>query len=171
MTSLKVNSLWWNLTVRVWLKLGCEHPKVPCTYMIFVCVTKWVVLYEQLWTNDYHHDMALKAIESGLGQRFYCVFEFNCQNLAGWFFVPGPPLKISGVNLFLHEQNGRHFEDDIFRCIFVNKKFCMLIKISLKFVPEIGWPDSGSPPIRLSDSWKRVQLSITQHWLRLWRRI
>ena len=33
-------------------------------------------------------------------------------------------------------QNGRHFTDDIFRCIFVNKKFCILIKISLNFVPK-----------------------------------
>ena len=33
-------------------------------------------------------------------------------------------------------QNGRHFANDIFRCIFVNEKFCILIKISLKFVPS-----------------------------------
>ena len=33
-------------------------------------------------------------------------------------------------------QNGRHFADDIFRCIFVNEKFCILIKISLMFVPK-----------------------------------
>ena len=26
------------------------------------------------------------------------------------------------------EKNGRHFADDIFRCIFVNEKFCILIK-------------------------------------------
>ena len=26
--------------------------------------------------------------------------------------------------------------DDIFKCIFVNGKFCILIKISLNFVPE-----------------------------------
>ena len=32
-------------------------------------------------------------------------------------------------------QNVRHFADDIFRCIFMNEKFCILIKISLKFVP------------------------------------
>ena len=32
-------------------------------------------------------------------------------------------------------QNYRHFIIDIFRCIFVNEKFCILIKISLKFVP------------------------------------
>ena len=33
-------------------------------------------------------------------------------------------------------QNGRHFSDDISRCIFVNEKFCILIKISLSFVPK-----------------------------------
>ena len=33
-------------------------------------------------------------------------------------------------------QNGRSFADDIFRCIFVNEKFCILIKISVKFVPK-----------------------------------
>ena len=33
-------------------------------------------------------------------------------------------------------QNGRHFADDIFRCIFLNENICILIKISLKFVPK-----------------------------------
>ena len=31
---------------------------------------------------------------------------------------------------------GRHFADDIFKCIFVNEKFCILIKISSKIVPK-----------------------------------
>ena len=33
-------------------------------------------------------------------------------------------------------QNGCHFTDDIFRCIFVNEKICIFIEISLKFVPK-----------------------------------
>ena len=33
-------------------------------------------------------------------------------------------------------QNVRRFTDDIFRCIFVNENICILIKISLKFVPK-----------------------------------
>ena len=33
-------------------------------------------------------------------------------------------------------QKGRHFADNIFRCSFVNEKFGILIKISLKFVPK-----------------------------------
>ena len=31
-------------------------------------------------------------------------------------------------------QNGRHLPDEILRCIFVNEKFPISIKISLKFV-------------------------------------
>ena len=33
-------------------------------------------------------------------------------------------------------QNGRHLADDIFRFIFVNENFYILIKISLKFFPK-----------------------------------
>ena len=37
---------------------------------------------------------------------------------------------------FSLDKNGRHFPDDIFRCIFMNEKICALIEISLKFVPK-----------------------------------
>ena len=33
-------------------------------------------------------------------------------------------------------QNGRHFADNIFKCIFMDEKFCILIWIPLKFVPK-----------------------------------
>ena len=33
-------------------------------------------------------------------------------------------------------QNGRHFAGDIFKCVSMNEKFCMFIKISLKFIPK-----------------------------------
>ena len=33
-------------------------------------------------------------------------------------------------------QNGRHFADDIFKCIFLNENVWIPIKISLKFVPK-----------------------------------
>ena len=32
---------------------------------------------------------------------------------------------------------GRHFADDIFKCIFLNEKVCISLKISLKFVPKV----------------------------------
>ena len=33
-------------------------------------------------------------------------------------------------------QNGCHFSDDNFKCIIMNEKFCILIQISLNFVPK-----------------------------------
>ena len=42
----------------------------------------------------------------------------------------------SVINSFPPGQNGRHFADDIFRCILMKEKFRILIKISLKFVPK-----------------------------------
>ena len=40
------------------------------------------------------------------------------------------------VNQFRRRQNGHHFPDDIFKCIFLNENVWILIKISLKCVPE-----------------------------------
>ena len=40
------------------------------------------------------------------------------------------------VNSSSPGQNGRHFPDDIFKCVFMNEKFCILIQISLKFVTK-----------------------------------
>ena len=34
-------------------------------------------------------------------------------------------------------QNGHHFADDIVKRIFMNETFCILIRISLKFVPKV----------------------------------
>ena len=47
-------------------------------------------------------------------------------------------------------QNGRHFADNIFQCIFVNEKFCISIKISLKFVPN---PDSKVHGANMGPTW------------------
>ena len=56
-------------------------------------------------------------------------------------------------------QNGRHFPDNIFKCIFLNENAWILIKISLKFVPKgpinkipalvqiMAWRRSGDKPL------------------------
>ena len=43
-----------------------------------------------------------------------------------WFHLTHPPFG----------QSGSHSAEDSFRCNFVNEKFCILTKISLKFVPK-----------------------------------
>ena len=40
------------------------------------------------------------------------------------------------INTLRPSQNGRHFADAIFECIFVNENVWILIEISLKFVPK-----------------------------------
>ena len=40
------------------------------------------------------------------------------------------------VNTLRPRQDGRHFPDDIFKCIFLNENTRILIKISLMFVPK-----------------------------------
>ena len=46
--------------------------------------------------------------------------------------------KLTGANTSPHGQNGRHFADDTFKCIFMNEKSSNVIsvRISLTFVPE-----------------------------------
>ena len=56
-------------------------------------------------------------------------------------------------------QNGRHFADDIFKCIFLNENVWILIKISLKCIPDVwiinipslvqimAWRRSGDKPL------------------------
>ena len=41
-----------------------------------------------------------------------------------------------GINTLRPRQNGRHFADDTFKRIFLNKNVEIWMKISLKFVPK-----------------------------------
>ena len=43
---------------------------------------------------------------------------------------------VSCINRLRPKQNGCHFSDSIFKCIFLNKKVSVSLKISLKFVPK-----------------------------------
>ena len=70
-------------------------------------------------------------------------------------------LNSSGTGLLIlrPRQNGRHFADDIFKCIFLNENVWIPIKISLKFVLKgrinnipalvqiMAWPRPGDEPL------------------------
>ena len=63
------------------------------------------------------------------------------------------------INTLRPGQNGRHFADDIFKCIFLNENVWIPIKISLKFVLKgpinniqalvqiMAWRRSGDKPL------------------------
>ena len=72
------------------------------------------------------------------------------------------------VNTLRPRQDGRHFTDDIFKCIFLNENVSIAIKISLKFVPkgpinniptlvQIIWTNGG----QFSDAYMRHSASVS----------
>ena len=50
-------------------------------------------------------------------------------------------------------QNGRHFPDNIFKCIFLNEKLWISIRSSLKFVPKV--PVDNKPSLVQILAWHR----------------
>ena len=58
------------------------------------------------------------------------------------------------INTLRPRQNGRHFPDDIFKCIFLIENVWISIKISLKFVP-MG-PINNNPVLVPIMAWRRL---------------
>ena len=68
-------------------------------------------------------------------------------------------LTMTPFNTLRPRQDGRHFPDDIFRCIFLNENTWIAINISLSFVPKgpidnipalvqiMAWHRSGDKPL------------------------
>ena len=57
------------------------------------------------------------------------------------------------VNTLRPIQNGRHFADDVFKCIFLNENVWIVLKISLNIVP---WgPISNIPSLVRIMAWRR----------------
>ena len=56
-------------------------------------------------------------------------------------------------NTLRPRQNGQHFPDDIFKCIFLNENVWISIKISLKFVPK--GPINNNPALVQIIAWRR----------------
>ena len=85
------------------------------------------------------------------------------------------------VNTLRPRQNGRHFSDDIFKCVFMNEKLWISISISLKFVPKglinnipalvriVAWRRPGDKP--LSEPMMvslRTHICVTRpHWVKM----
>ena len=56
-------------------------------------------------------------------------------------------------NTLRPRQNGRHFLDDTFKCIFLNENIYISINISLKFVPKV--PINNIPTLVPIMAWRR----------------
>ena len=65
-------------------------------------------------------------------------------------YMKGPDCAF---NTLRPRQNGRHFADDIFKCIFLNENAWISINISLKFVPN--GPINNIPALVQIMAWRR----------------
>ena len=58
------------------------------------------------------------------------------------------------INTLRPRQNGRHFPDDTFKCIFLFENMWIWIKISLKFVPKVRI--NNIPALFQIMAWRRI---------------
>ena len=63
-------------------------------------------------------------------------------------------LYILLLNTLRLRQNGCHFADDIFKLILLNENHCVLIQISLKFVPKD--PIKNIPALVQIMAWRQL---------------
>ena len=61
--------------------------------------------------------------------------------------------QITAIKTLRPRDNGRHFPDDIFKCIFFNENVFISIKLSLKFVPK--GPIPNIPALVQTMAWRR----------------
>ena len=69
---------------------------------------------------------------------------------SSYWYISG---KHSACQCAEAEKNGRHFPDDIFKCIFFNENVWILIKISLEFAPR--GPINNIPSLVQIMAWRR----------------
>ena len=73
------------------------------------------------------------------------------------------------LNTLRPRQNGRHFTDDILKCIFLNENISILIKISLNFVPKGRINNIPSLVQIMAWCWQVTNHYLNQWWLVYWR--
>ena len=66
-----------------------------------------------------------------------------------------PCQSCTAINTSRPRLNGHHFQDDIFRCIFLNENVWISINISLEFVPE--GPINNIPAMIQIMAWRRPE--------------
>ena len=70
-----------------------------------------------------------------------------------YIYIKHGAIKIYNLNTLRPKQNGGHFADDIFKCIFLNENTWISVKISPKFVPK--GPIKNIPALVQIMAWRR----------------
>ena len=104
-----------------------------CQHWFRQCLGAW---WHQAiaWTMLTDHQWGRVAFNSGQLHRKFPRYWFLI--LFSKSLIQDDSRREQQVNSSPPGQNGHHFADNIFRCIFVNEKSCIFIEISFKFVPK-----------------------------------
>ena len=124
-TETKMSSFWWNF--HHWL-----HRKLSKWQLSVQPVTK---ISSKWW----HFRFSERLISAAFLVKCHQMSTSGPHNLNQWCPGSMTPYCITTsqwVNSSAPGQNGLHFVDNIFKCIFMNEKCCIFSKNSLKFVPK-----------------------------------
>ena len=122
---------WWSMNNLIWLFILWR------IHLLFVLIV-WFVCR---WYPHNQLEMLFVFIHS------FCVYYTARGNNELTFIIH------CIVSILRLRQNGRHFADDIFKCIFLNENVWIPIKISLKFVPQV--PINNIPGLVQIMAWRR----------------
>ena len=116
----------------------------------FLCLEKWPVYWNRAQVSPEHGKWLIDIRRQSHWKYIWVTYRCMVLDLSskdGWGllrnndstmppFMPPPCMQCGYVNMLRLRQDGCHFPDDIFKCIFLNENVWISIKISLKFVPK-----------------------------------
>ena len=121
------------------------------------------------WTGCIILGSTLRAVPLGGRSSFVCLIrEWNY-----WGWIPqrsSHDVPVAVLNKLRPRQDGCHFADNIFKCIFLNENVWIPMKISMKFVPK--GPINNIPTLVQIMAWRRpgdkplsepMMISLTTH--------
>ena len=124
----------------------------PWTILPMVVEPFWTQIHSTPYINKKHNTSNIQSYLFSRDCLSQCYLANKTAMLSSeWWF--------DSFNTLRPRQNGRHFADDIFNCIFLNENVWIPIRISLKFVPKgqinnipalvqiIAWRRPGDKPL------------------------
>ena len=131
-------------------------PRLPCQFGESRLESYWFILLRSPFgTNcvlnrpEYGGQFSPYAIPSEIMLQLPCKFGESVLD-PSWVIMS---VSSAGINTLRPGQDGRHFADAIFTCIFINKNCCILIKFSLKYVRKD--PVDNNPALVQIMAWRR----------------
>ena len=125
-------------------------PNIHCTKLTSE-IYCWILKFQRNHINRYLcNSLILKGRDI-----FYIIYAPRKEG-CGWLLWPFLlTASVTGFNFntWGTRQNGRHFADDNFKCIFLDKNVWILIKSSMKFVPK--GPINNIPALVQIMAWRR----------------